>query len=244
MSIAFINQRPRHRASQPVLSGRLQMVAELLPPGQRIVDIGTDHAYLPISAILNGRCGEAVAADVRSGPLHKAAVNIKRFALSDKISLKQTNGLAGIEQRPGDVVVIAGLGGLEMIDIIKNATVIWPLLVLQPQKSAPQLRRFLLESGYQITAEKLCLDNGRLYLALLAQYNTNSVDEVQTEHEAADYYLGPVLRRDQPPLFTEYLLKQREQVAFDSKREPKLTNLLDLINELIDKLTAADSSQP
>jgi tRNA (adenine22-N1)-methyltransferase len=243
LSNAFFNIHPRRRASRPVLSGRLQMVAELLPPGQRIVDIGTDHAYLPISTILNGRYGEAVATDVRSGPLHKAALNIKRFGLSDKISLKQTNGLAGIEQKPEDVVVIAGLGGLEMIDIIKNATATWPLLVLQPQKSAPQLRRFLLENSYQITAEKLCLDKGRLYLALLVQYNTSEIEREHTGYEAADYYLGPVLRRDRPPLFAEYLLKQRKQAAFDSKREPKLTNLVDEMNELIDKLKVADLSK-
>ncbi|MBO5727413.1 MAG: tRNA (adenine(22)-N(1))-methyltransferase TrmK, partial [Oscillospiraceae bacterium] len=54
------------------LTPRLLAAAQLVPPGAAVADIGTDHAYLPVWLLKQGRVRYAIAADLRSGPLERA----------------------------------------------------------------------------------------------------------------------------------------------------------------------------
>ncbi len=220
----------------PALSPRLQMVARLIPDGQRLIDIGTDHAYLPIHAVLGGRFQEAVAADVRPGPLEKASCNIERFGCLGRICTAQADGLQGFSLQDGDVVVMAGLGGLEMVDILREAPFSWPRLVLQPQKSASDLRRHLAQNGYVIRQETLSLDGARLYLGIAAEYAP--AESAAAPVDPVDLYIGPALRREQPPLFEHYLLRERILVTRAMLRQPLLAS----VRQAIDQLLAAMGS--
>lgn len=215
----------------PLLSPRLRMVAGLLPEGHRLIDIGTDHAHLPIHAVLEGHFLEAVAADLRVGPLESASRNIDRFGCAGQVRTEHANGLQGFRPEPGDVVVMAGMGGLEMVDILCEAPSNWPTLVLQPQKSATELRRHLVLSGYAIHREALCLDGGRLYLGIQAAYSPD--ETAAAPIDPADFYIGPALRREQPPLFEAYLRKQRVQVVHAMLRHPLLSVVLQTIDQLL-----------
>lgn len=227
-------------SNEPSLSPRLSMVASLLPTGRRLIDIGTDHAYLPIIAIQRNRYEQAVAADIRPGPLAVAERNIRRFACADRVTTVLSNGLNAFECRPGDVVVMAGLGGLEMIDILEAASARWPILVLQPQKSDSMLRAYLSESGYSIRSEALCSDDRRLYVAVVAECMSEYVAEQTAEQTAEiaplspiDQYIGPCLRRDRPPFFPEWLNRQRVQVLHAIRRGEPLTDVLLEIDRLL-----------
>ena len=55
------------------LSPRLQLLADWVPSGVRIVDVGTDHAFLPVWLMLNGKVSSAIASDLRPGPLARGA---------------------------------------------------------------------------------------------------------------------------------------------------------------------------
>lgn len=220
----------------PALSPRLQMIARLIPEGRRLIDIGTDHAYLPIHAVLGGRFQEAVAADVRSGPLEKASRNIEHFGCLGRICTAQADGLQGFCLLDGDVVVMAGLGGLEMVDILREAPFSWPRLVLQPQKSASELRRHLVQSGYVIRQEALCLDGARLYLGITAEYDP--AESAAMPVDPVDLYIGPALRCESPPLFEHYLLRERILVSRAMLRQPLLAS----VRQAIDQLLAAMGS--
>lgn len=212
----------------PSLSARLTMVSQLLPAGSRLIDIGTDHAYLPITAVMGGLFPTAIAADIRSGPIAVAERNIRRYACSDKVQAVLSEGLAAFSRQEGDVVVMAGLGGLEMIDILTGAPSLWPLLVLQPQKSAPALRSFLSLHGYAIRREALCLENNRLYLCLVAEQTGSEISD-----DPADHFIGPVLRREKPLLFHAWLEKQRIQVMHAIKRGEPFDTVLNTIDDLL-----------
>jgi len=208
------------------------MVAGLLPTGRRLIDIGTDHAYLPIVAVKRSRFDQAVAADIRPGPLAVAERNIRRYACADHVTTTLSNGLNAFDCRPGDVVVIAGLGGLEMIDILSTAPERWPLLVLQPQKSDPQLRKYLSDSGYLISKEALCSDDRRLYAAMVAERVSDQATGI-VPISPIDRYIGPCLRKDRPLLFREWLNRQRVQVQHAIRRGELLTDVLLEIDQLL-----------
>lgn len=149
----------------PLLDPRLERLRGLLPPRlPRLIDVGTDHAYLPIHAVWAGQAETALALDCRPGPLGRAEQNIRRFGCSDRIALLHSNGLCGVACRPTDWVVIAGMGGLEMADILRAADLPDGLsAVLQPMKSAAELRLSLPGLGFALADEQLAASRGRYY---------------------------------------------------------------------------------
>lgn len=218
------------RLNEPLLSSRLAMVVALLPKGRRLIDIGTDHAYLPIIAVKRNRFEQAVAADIRPGPLAVADRNIRRFNCMDRVTTALSNGLGAFDCRPGDVVVMAGLGGLEMIDILTDAPDRWPMLVLQPQKSDPALRAYLSGTGYQIQEEALCSDDRRLYVAMVAEMTSDGAPI-----SPVDQYIGPRLRANRPSHFPEWLKRQRVQVQHAIRRGEPLNDVLHELDRLLDE---------
>lgn len=80
-----------------MLSERLQAVCALCPHGECLVDIGTDHGYVPVTLVEEGIVNRAVAMDVRKGPLSRAAASVREAGLSDRISLRLSDGLDGLQ---------------------------------------------------------------------------------------------------------------------------------------------------
>lgn len=146
------------------LTPRLQLLADWVPPGARLADIGTDHAYLPVWLLLRGRIGSAIAADLREGPLRRAGETAQTYGVS--LDRRLCDGLSAIGSEECDTIVIAGMGGENISAILSAAP--WTgrgchTLLLQPQSKAEELRRFLMDHGYAIRREALVLDRGTIY---------------------------------------------------------------------------------
>ena len=154
------------------LTPRLRMVADLIPQGARLADIGTDHAYLPAALIQEGRVPGAIAADLRQGPLSRAKETVREYGLTDRVMFRLCNGLVGIRPEETDAVAIAGMGGETIAEILKAAPWTRELdipLVLQPMSSMSDLRCWLEENGYTIVTEGLAREGETLYTALLVR---------------------------------------------------------------------------
>ena len=154
------------------LAARLQMVADLVPEGARVADIGTDHAYLPAALMLEGKIRAAIAADLRQGPLNRAKATVQNYGLQGKIGFRLCDGLKGIEPEEADTVVIAGMGGETISMILEDAP--WTRekgtkLVLQPMSSMLELRVWLAGNGYRIQSEHLAQEGNTIYTAFLVQ---------------------------------------------------------------------------
>lgn len=147
------------------LTPRLRAIAQQVPLGTRLADVGTDHGYLPVWLLLNGRIKGAVAADLRKGPLERARETARQYRQSAAISFRLCDGLADIASNEVDTVVIAGMGGETITDILKAApwTQQGKLLLLQPMTGIPNLRRWLQNNGYAILDEQLAQEGKRLY---------------------------------------------------------------------------------
>ncbi|MBQ7007325.1 MAG: SAM-dependent methyltransferase, partial [Oscillospiraceae bacterium] len=129
------------------LSPRLKAAADMVRCGKKIADIGTDHAHLPIFLVENGICVSAVASDVRPGPIANAKANVEAAGLADKIQLRLASGLDKVSPDEADDIVIAGMGGILMVQLLEVAE--WlkdesKHLVLQPQSHAEILREYLI----------------------------------------------------------------------------------------------------
>lgn len=152
------------------LTPRLRLLADWVPPGARIADVGTDHAYLPVWLRLHGRVAFAIACDLREGPLARAR-ETGRIWGAEGVDYRLGNGLAVVSPEEADTVVIAGMGGENIASILARAP--WTAdgahtLLLQPQTRAEALRAFLAENGYAIRREALVEDRGTLYPVLEA----------------------------------------------------------------------------
>ena len=184
------------------LSPRLRSVAELVPAGGRFVDVGTDHAYLPVWLLQRGVISHAVATDLRRGPLERAMHTAEKYGLSDKMDFRLCDGLEGVRPEEADAIAIAGMGGETAAAILAAAP--WTReqncrLLLQPMSAQPFLRRWLQEHGYAIRREVISREGDTLYITLLAEAGSM---EPLTPAEA---WAGRQSRGEDAPLRAEHL---------------------------------------
>ena len=152
------------------LSDRLQVIADEIKPGETVADIGTDHGLLPIFLYESGRSGGIILCDINRGPLDKARNNIALYlgegALGDGgelrgLELRLGDGLKPLGSGEVDAVVIAGMGGILMTEILGENPVhsqSFSKLILQPRNGSHKLRWWLAHNGFRITAEHLVVE--------------------------------------------------------------------------------------
>ena len=153
------------------LSKRLRMAAELVPRCGLLADVGTDHAYLPVWLVQNQVSQRVLASDIGQGPLRRARETVEFYDLTDRVETILADGLNYPQAEHAEVVTICGMGGETMISVLQAAP--WTRegrrIVLQPQSKLPELEAWLQAHEYAVTAAKLCLDGGKLYLAMAVQ---------------------------------------------------------------------------
>lgn len=154
------------------LDSRLFKIAGMIRRGDRVADIGTDHAYLPVFLIRSGISKRVFACDVADGPLENAKANIERSNVRG-IELRKGDGLAAVNAEEADTFVLAGMGGDLIAEIISAAP--WVKnrkyeLILQPMTSAEELRRYLCDNGFLIKEERAVSSLGRIYTVMKVGY--------------------------------------------------------------------------
>ena len=153
-------------------------------------DIGTDHAYVPIELIKSKRAARVIASDVRRGPLYIAKSNIAENGLSDKIETRLGSGLSVLSPGEADTVIIAGMGGELIADILSkdDMTARQAELILQPMNSQYELRRWLIDNNYTILKEDLENEGKRIYNILIVKSG-----RMRPYPKDIDYHLPPEL---------------------------------------------------
>ncbi len=153
-------------------------------------DIGTDHAYVPIELIRSKRATRVIASDVRQGPLDIAKENISQSGLSDKIETRLGSGLSVLSPGEADTIIIAGMGGELIADILSKDERIarQAELILQPMNSQYELRRWLIDNNYTILKEDLENEGKRIYNFLIVKSG-----EMKPYPRDIDYHLPPEL---------------------------------------------------
>lgn len=203
------------------LSPRLQSVAALVPDGAGFADVGTDHAYLPVWLVLQGKIDRAVVSDLREGPLNRARQTAAHYAVEEKLSFRLCDGLAGISPDEADTISIAGMGGETIAEILSAAP--WTgqgerRLILQPMTAQEQLRAWLWDHGFRIRQEVLTREGRTIYVTLLA------VPGEEGPYTPAEAWAGRQRQGMDAPLrgqYLEKLLRRAEAAAAGVVRSSK-----------------------
>ena len=207
------------------LSLRLSAIAGLVTRGNRLVDVGCDHGYLPVALYLDGKIPKAIAMDVRKGPLSRAQEHISQYGLNAYIETRLSDGLEALKPGEGDTLVIAGMGGPLMERILtdgKEARESFKEMILQPQSDIPHFRRFIREIGWQIVEEELIREDGKFYPMMKVIHGEEENILSDTPYTLEEWFGGLLLERKHPVL-KEYLdreLRIRDEIIEKLKNAP------------------------
>lgn len=177
------------------LDERLLACAQFVRENAKLADIGTDHAYLPVFLLKQGKICSALGCDINEKPLLRAKATVEAYGAYDKVELRLCDGLSGIEKAEFSDLVIAGMGGELIIKILSDCTYIKNEkynLILQPMTKAYELRRWLTQNGFLIKDEKSAESNGKIYTVINAEF----CEKNQKKYDEKYYYFGEFLKKN------------------------------------------------
>lgn len=192
------------------LTNRLFMNISIAKPCNVLADVGCDHAYISIFAIENEIAKNAIAMDLRKGPLSKAKANIEGHGLQSRIDTRLGNGLEALKPDEADTVLISGMGGITISQILDeglNKLGSVKQLILQPQSDLDLVRRKIEELGMHIECEKMCIEDGKYYTCMKAVPG-----RVSSYNNEADYTFGRLLIEEKNEVLHQFLLKRNEKI--------------------------------
>ena len=174
---------------EKVMTPRFSAIVSMVKKCKTVADIGTDHAYIPAYLLLKGIAENAVAMDINAGPLERAKATTEKYQVDDRCDLRLSDGLDELNDNEADTIIIAGMGGLLINEILlknakrhKNA-----LFILQPMTAEDEVRRFLEKNGFEIIDERLAREENKIYHVLAVRFG-----KMKAENELF-YHLGKKL---------------------------------------------------
>lgn len=174
-----------------------------------MADIGSDHAHLPIYLIKHDYIKSAVASDINTGPAEISRKRIKRHGLEAKVMVRLGNGLEVISPEETEVIVIAGMGGILIRDILDKDPKVAEsakLLVLQPMRDSEKVRKWLFQHGFEIIDEELVKDQDKIYEVIWAGFTGKA-------REAEGLLLvGDMIIKKKHPLAAGYISKKIDEL--------------------------------
>lgn len=216
------------------LSYRLNKIAQKVTQNGIIADIGTDHAYIPIFLYKNNKIKSGIACDISKGSLQKAKDNIKKYNLQGKIQTRLGNGLEKISLQDNvDTVIIAGMGGMLMIDILEKGKYILENvkeLILQPQKDIDKVREYLHKNNFKVIDDEMLKDDGKYYTIIKSIKGKEDI-----LYKKEEYVFGRFEINNKCQILKEYIEDQLYKMEIVLKNI-KETNIQNRILEIEDNI--------
>ena len=155
------------------MNKRMHAIVRYIEPGRGMIDVGTDHGYLPVWMATHGYRGNIIAADIHEAPLQKARETAGKAGVADRMVFQLCDGLDQCPPEAVDTIVIAGMGGDMICRILDRAE--WCMdrqykLILQPMTKSEVLRYWLVYNEFEILNEELVPEGGALYQLIVARF--------------------------------------------------------------------------
>ena len=213
-----------------MLNKRLKAITELIEPCEVLMDVGSDHGFLPLYLLLNKKIKHAIIGEINQGPLEQAKKNFRDYA-DLSVSYLLSDGLKQNNQKL-DAVVIAGMGYetiehiiLQDIEQFKSISQI----LIQSNTKNDQLRQFLNDNHFSIIDESIVKDRKYFYPVIKVKYDQN-----KQLLNKSEILFGPILIQKNTDIFKDYLLFQKgieEKILVAQKKESSQKILM--INKLL-----------
>lgn len=237
------------------MSKRIEKLVELFPGARSVADIGCDHGYTSILLAKAGKAEKIIACDIGQAPLESAKKNILREGLTDRIECRLGDGLEPIKPFEAESVLISGMGGPLMTEILENRIEEFSLAVLSPQSDFANFRRFLFDR-MKIVKEEYLEEGGKFYRLFLARKKQSSEsqeieqEEKQEEREnepekkedkkefcrtAVEWEYGWLPLQEKDPVLKRMLEKEEKQYKeiLEKKQIKEVKEKLELVNKAL-----------
>lgn len=177
------------------LSKRLASIASNIDKEDKVVDIGCDHGYLSIYLkAVNGN-KVVIATDINENALNMAKKNINKNSML--IETRLGNGLDVIKHNEVDTIIISGMGGNTILNILKkNKLKYIKKIVIQSNTDIPLIRKYINKLGYTIKNEQLIIDKNIYYIII-------TFTKGKHKYTKKELYFGPILLKENNDLFNE-----------------------------------------
>lgn len=226
------------------LSNRLKKIAELVDFGASVIDVGTDHGYVPNFLCEKNISRDIIATDISRNSLKKSIDFTKELGNEKYIKNILANGIVN-EKR--DDIIIAGLGGIQIAEIILNSLDISKnakKLILQPMQKTNILRRELNNMGFLIIDEEIIYEDERYFEILVAKFTGKKIN-----FNEVDYYFSKILIEKKEKVYLEFLKERKIELQNiissiknkndrSTKRSAELKALLKMTEEAIDEISS------
>ena len=150
------------------LGARIQTMVDLYPVVDCIADIGCDHGYTAIALFEAGKAEKLFACDIGKEPLEMAKKNVRFRGLEDKIICRLGNGLEALEKGECKHLLLSGMGGMLMIQILEKRIEEFETILLSPQSDYEKVRRFLYPY-MELVEDCYVKEKNKFYRILLAK---------------------------------------------------------------------------
>ena len=190
----------------------------MVSPGNRLVDVGTDHGYVPICLCRRKIIPSAIAMDINEGPLIRAKSHIEEAGLTGYIQTRLSDGLTALKTGEGDTVLIAGMGGILMEKLLYEGREVLSSvqeLILQPQSDIGGIRQWLERNDWQIICEDIVYEDGKYYPMMKAVRGRGQ------PYTLPEYHYGRADLQQSLPVFEKYVRRQIQVNEEILKRLPK-----------------------
>ena len=167
-----------------------------------MADIGSDHGITAIKIFEEKRPRKVIATDISENSLEKLREKLRNNPNLD-IETKVTDGIEDLKDYGLENIIISGMGGYLIADIIKEGLDVargCERLILQANNSLEHLRRFLRSKDFSILDEVMVYEEGKYYTIILA-----SPLGPKEDYSPLDYKYGKKLKEKKDPVFIDYL---------------------------------------
>lgn len=190
---------------------RLETIKSMVSKCKVAADIGTDHGYVAEMLLNDNICEKIIATDINKGPLNRAIEHLTSVKLNDKVDFRLGSGLKVLKENEADSIVIAGMGGELIADIIDTSINIAQKaqeLILQPMTTADRLRRYLYENSFIIIDEKIVKELHHYYFIIKAAWSKDKKVQINEAEDEIYFETGKILINKKDPVMMEYLQRQ------------------------------------
>lgn len=191
------------------LSSRLKTIADLVPVGSYLADVGSDHGELPLYLLEEKKIIGALAIENKSGPFSRLSLAITSSPYASQVVLSLSDGISKLTPNV-NTVVLAGMGGLLIkkillshSDNLKKVNTI----IIDAHKEKEDAIMALSSLSYKIVEANFLIDKGKPYFIFKA---TKSLDKVSYSRE--ECYLGPTLKEKHDESWKQYFLSEEERM--------------------------------